>query len=134
MQRSHKLSRCFLALLTGTFLVLSLPAHACEEGEGGPGGGIGSGKPMHMGPPKTLAEARERAKQRLDELNSMSEEDFQKRHEMHQQMKDKWQSMTPQEREAAKSKMQQWKQNHGEGGMMPPQPQGNAPAMPGGPK
>ncbi|MFO1243229.1 MAG: hypothetical protein U1E36_08580 [Rickettsiales bacterium] len=129
MQRFHKMSRCFLALLTGAALVFSMPVLACEEG--GPEGPGGSGgKAMHMKPPKTLEEARARAKQHLDELNSMSEADFQKRQQMHQQMRDKWQSMSPEEKEAAKGKMQQWKQNH-QGGMMAPHDGGTPPA-PGG--
>lgn len=127
MLTPHKMSRCFLALLAGTMLSFSMPALACEEGgPDGPGG-----KAMHMGPPKTLAEAKERAKKRLDMLNGMSEEDWRKHQQERAGMKEKWQSMTPEQKAAAKDKMMQMHQNHDGMGMKPPAGGDKAPP-PGG--
>ena len=104
MQRSHKMSRCFLSAMAGTALLLSLPAHAEDTPPPPPGGGamMMMEGPMHKGPPETLAEARERAKQHLEILNSMTEEQWQQSMKIRQEMNDKWESMTPEEKEAFK--------------------------------
>lgn len=128
MQRSHKMSRCFLSLMAGTAMLLSLPAHAEDIPPAPAAGAIVMEGPMRKGSPETLAEARERAKHRLDMLNSMTEEQWQQSVKMRQEMKDKWQNMTPEEKEAAKMKMKQWKNNH-DGHPTPP-PAGGAPATP----
>lgn len=120
MQRSHKMSRCFLSLMAGTALLISLPAHAEDAPPPPPPGAMMMEGPMHKGPPETLAEARQRAKERLDVLNSMTEEQWQENMKIRQQMKDKWQNMSPEEKEAAKTKMKQWKNNHEGHGMKPP--------------
>lgn len=115
--------------MAGTALLISLPVHA-EDAPPPPHGGMMMMEgPMHKGPPETLVEARQRAKERLDMLNGMTEEQWQENMKIRQQMKDKWQNMSPEEKEAAKTKMKQWKNNHEAQGMKPPAPE--APHAPG---
>jgi len=55
--------------------------------------------------PTSLKEARSRAQKRLDQLNNMTEEEWQKQQERRAERRKKWESLTPEQREAKRQKM-----------------------------